>query len=217
MRTILFAVAALTFTGAAGAAEPTRLDAAQLDWITASTAAARVLQEARASGGDAVDGHGIVEAAQRELETLVGEGAAATAQPKPAGGTTVANLEDSRTVTSSGGGGTIAIISGTGPGTASAFASQTITSSSDGNGVPVVTTSTGGFSTGGLTGKAFTFGPAGSPATVPTVAPVTAPTTTVTIGSLTPLSSLDGFSGMSTMLTMPTMPTMPSFNLGGGG
>ena len=92
MRIILLAAAAFTFTNVAGAAEPTRLDAAQLDWITASTAAVRALQEARPSGGDVVDGHATVEAARHELETLVGEGAAATAQPKPAGGTTVATL-----------------------------------------------------------------------------------------------------------------------------
>ena len=45
MRIILSAAAACLVAGAAGAAEPTRLDAAQLDWITASVAPAPAAQD----------------------------------------------------------------------------------------------------------------------------------------------------------------------------
>lgn len=74
MRIILLATAAFFVTGAAGAAEPTRLDAAQLDWITASVASAPDAPGARPTGGTLADRFAALAAEHGEEKTVDGPG-----------------------------------------------------------------------------------------------------------------------------------------------
>ncbi|MEZ5904551.1 MAG: hypothetical protein R3C69_05400 [Geminicoccaceae bacterium] len=151
-----------------------------------------------------MDGQSILKAAKNELDGALAGGTVTAADSKVPvqGGSALAGDGDAGGIKPIVGGGTMASVSGTGAGSAGAFASQTIASTADGKGAPIVTTSTGGLSTGGFSGSGFAVAPTTTPATTPATAP-----TTASLGTLTPMSLLGGFS----------MPTMPSFSVGSGG
>ncbi len=194
MRTILLAASALLVTGAAGAAEPTRLDAAQLDWITASTASAPIAVEAARAQGTGFD---ILDAARGGVEAALDADAATTV----AGGGGKAPADGA--IAPIVGGGTMAVATGTGGGSVGFIATETITSTADGKGPPIITRSTGSLGTGDFANSLL----AGPPAALPTTAPTVVPTT-ASLGVPAPMSLLGGFSAM---------PVMPSFSLGSGG
>lgn len=199
MRIILFAAAAFTFSGVAGAAEPTRLDAAQLDWITASTAVAHLLQRGTRSDGANLAGADALEAAKSRIEASLDADRSAT---KGTSGVE-ARGEYRQVITGPGeggaldtaGGGGVAVVSGN-PGSKAAQVAtiQPI----NGGSTPTIT----------LSGGDFVISRSALPDTaVATIQPIAPLPTTVSLGS----------PAAASVSLMPLMPTIPTISMGSGG